>query len=300
MCNAWNHPPGCTCGFGGQGSGSVDRFSSGSQQSAEPMFSWEPPILQAVESYTIPNARCPVCSKLVFYYQSPYGGRVFFDEPGPPWPKHPCTDSKSVPREPTPSHLGNQQRTAAQVFTWQRERWEPFFVSTVREVDPWVCEIRGKHLDSEMRIYINKRLPPAVPLLRIDGNTIAYVRVTGSGISEISLLPCLGRPANRRAFTLRADAQAAYRNWVRGGDHTRDANGRSTKAYIRAVCGTVKWFSEVKGYGFVQLDGHRQDVFLHVSVLRHSGIQTIHKHDRVRGRVRRHPTRPRICSLELL
>ncbi|TPL45350.1 hypothetical protein [Mesorhizobium sp. B2-4-6] len=29
----------------------------------------------------------------MFYYQSPYGGRVFFDHLGWPWPKHPCTDN---------------------------------------------------------------------------------------------------------------------------------------------------------------------------------------------------------------
>ena len=44
-------------------------------------------------SYVNPNARCPVCGADVFFYQSPYGGRVFFNELGPPWPKHPCTDN---------------------------------------------------------------------------------------------------------------------------------------------------------------------------------------------------------------
>jgi hypothetical protein len=41
-----------------------------------------------------PNARCPVCGDPVFYYQNAFGSRVFFDELGPPWPKHPCTDQK--------------------------------------------------------------------------------------------------------------------------------------------------------------------------------------------------------------
>ncbi|MER8484283.1 hypothetical protein [Mesorhizobium sp. M1322] len=46
-----------------------------------------------VVSYVNPNARCPVCGKQVFYYQSPHGGRVFFDNLGWPWPKHGCTDN---------------------------------------------------------------------------------------------------------------------------------------------------------------------------------------------------------------
>jgi hypothetical protein len=33
-----------------------------------------------------------VCGASVYYYQNEHGSRVFFDELGPPWPKHPCTD----------------------------------------------------------------------------------------------------------------------------------------------------------------------------------------------------------------
>lgn len=40
-----------------------------------------------------PNALCPVCGAAVFYYQNSFGSRVFFDDVGWPWPKHPCTDS---------------------------------------------------------------------------------------------------------------------------------------------------------------------------------------------------------------
>ena len=42
-----------------------------------------------------PNARCPVCGALVYFYANEHGSRVYFDELGPPWPKHPCTD---IPR----------------------------------------------------------------------------------------------------------------------------------------------------------------------------------------------------------
>lgn len=41
---------------------------------------------------TYPNAKCPVCSDPVFFFQAYNGGRVFFDPPlGPPWKKHHCT-----------------------------------------------------------------------------------------------------------------------------------------------------------------------------------------------------------------
>lgn len=52
---------------------------------------------EKAESYLDPNARCPVCGAPVFFYRSPYNGRVFFDDVGWPWPKHPCTDKYRGP-----------------------------------------------------------------------------------------------------------------------------------------------------------------------------------------------------------
>lgn len=42
--------------------------------------------------FVVPNAKCPVCGVPVFYYANQFGSRVYFDDLGPPWPKHPCTD----------------------------------------------------------------------------------------------------------------------------------------------------------------------------------------------------------------
>jgi hypothetical protein len=55
-----------------------------------------------------PNARCPECGAAVFFYANQHGSRVFFDDLGPPWPKHPCTDN---PREPAPPRAGPTLRT---------------------------------------------------------------------------------------------------------------------------------------------------------------------------------------------
>lgn len=55
-----------------------------------------PGAFRTVESYVNPNAICPECRKTVFFYQSPYGGRVFFDDLGWPWPKHSCTDNPAA------------------------------------------------------------------------------------------------------------------------------------------------------------------------------------------------------------
>lgn len=47
-------------------------------------------------AFVSPNAECPVCGRFVFFFQNTYGSRVFFDELGPPWPKHPCTDNSAT------------------------------------------------------------------------------------------------------------------------------------------------------------------------------------------------------------
>lgn len=51
-------------------------------------------IYSATARFIKPNARCPVCGKEVYFYQNIHGSRVYFDELGPPWPKHPCTDNE--------------------------------------------------------------------------------------------------------------------------------------------------------------------------------------------------------------
>lgn len=61
-------------------------YRSGSSAAAAKPF-------HTIVSYVNPNAHCPVCGDRVYFYQSPNGGRVFFDDLGWPWPKHPCTDN---------------------------------------------------------------------------------------------------------------------------------------------------------------------------------------------------------------
>ena len=93
-CNGYNHGSNCNCGWGGVFYPELQALY------ASAFEHWG-----KTESYTVPNAKCPVCQANVFFYAAANGGRVFFDELGPPWPKHPCTDKHSYP-VPWPS--GNQ------------------------------------------------------------------------------------------------------------------------------------------------------------------------------------------------
>jgi Uri superfamily endonuclease len=71
-----------------------------------------------IDSYTQYNAKCPVCRNPVYFYQSPDGGRVFFDDLGPPWPKHPCTDN---PLKRVERHF----QVTKQKPRWQVDGWSP-------------------------------------------------------------------------------------------------------------------------------------------------------------------------------
>ncbi|WP_290000733.1 cold-shock protein [Faucicola atlantae] len=47
------------------------------------------------------------------------------------------------------------------------------------------------------------------------------------------------------------------------------------------VSGTVKWFNEAKGFGFIQQDNGGKDVFAHFSQIAGSGFKTLHEGQRV-------------------
>ena len=46
--------------------------------------------------------------------------------------------------------------------------------------------------------------------------------------------------------------------------------------------GAVKWFEAEKGYGFISPDGGGKDVFIHITALRRSGVNTLGPGQRVR------------------
>lgn len=45
--------------------------------------------------------------------------------------------------------------------------------------------------------------------------------------------------------------------------------------------GSVKWFSESRGYGFITPEGANDDVFVHFSAIQDTGFKTLHTGERV-------------------
>lgn len=80
MCNAWNHPRDCTCGWGGDGH--LGRSSHGGPAFSVGRFSWG----YGHENFCRPT-RCKQCGSEVFFLRH-NGGSVWLDALGWPWPKH--------------------------------------------------------------------------------------------------------------------------------------------------------------------------------------------------------------------
>jgi CspA family cold shock protein len=45
--------------------------------------------------------------------------------------------------------------------------------------------------------------------------------------------------------------------------------------------GTVKWFNNQKGFGFIQPDDGGQDVFVHISAVERAGMSTLNEGQKV-------------------
>ncbi len=45
--------------------------------------------------------------------------------------------------------------------------------------------------------------------------------------------------------------------------------------------GVVKWFSRLKGYGFINPDGGGQEIFVHYSAIQGEGYRNLYEGDRV-------------------
>ncbi|OCC05356.1 cold-shock protein [Labrys sp. WJW] len=45
--------------------------------------------------------------------------------------------------------------------------------------------------------------------------------------------------------------------------------------------GTVKWFNEQKGYGFIQPDDGSKDVFVHISAVEQAGFRSLQEGQKV-------------------
>lgn len=64
------------------------------------------------------------------------------------------------------------------------------------------------------------------------------------------------------------------------------------------IRGTVKWFNEDKGYGFIEREDGGEDVFLHYSELGGHGFKTVEEGSKVEFSVERGPKGPKATEVQ--
>ncbi|WP_240230046.1 hypothetical protein [Devosia lacusdianchii] len=112
----YNHYPDCPCGWCvNDGRTRIDRaqLSASYRVHEAKTFLSRNGARSIAGCYVNPNANCPVCGAAVFFYANASGSKVYFDDLGPPWQKHPCTDNPRRTIREHPAFAGGPVRRAA-------------------------------------------------------------------------------------------------------------------------------------------------------------------------------------------
>jgi CspA family cold shock protein len=87
--------------------------------------------------------------------------------------------------------------------------------------------------------------------------------------------------ARRFSLPRRVEASLALRREHTGRESPKEGNGNM-------ATGTVKWFNDAKGFGFITQEGG-EDVFVHFSAIQATGFKSLGEGDRVEFEVTRGP-----------
>jgi hypothetical protein len=131
-------------------------------------------VRQYTARFVNPNATCPVCGERVFYFQNEYGSRVFFDELGWPWPKHPCTDnrSNSFPGKPAFAKLMKEFDAPAEPERYSS--WEYYSIDRLLAPDFFSSDkFREKYGGRPPRLF------EATQVVRMKGRTVIRAQEIG-------------------------------------------------------------------------------------------------------------------------
>ena len=64
--------------------------------------------------------------------------------------------------------------------------------------------------------------------------------------------------------------------------------------------GTVKWFNDAKGFGFITPDGGGEDLFAHFSEVQSSGFKSLQENQRVSFEVKQRPKGKQAANIQAL
>ncbi|MBK7362111.1 MAG: cold-shock protein [Micavibrio sp.] len=63
--------------------------------------------------------------------------------------------------------------------------------------------------------------------------------------------------------------------------------------------GTVKWFNEQKGFGFIQPAGGGEDVFVHISAVEKAGMRTLREGQKISYELQLDPKKGKNSAVNL-
>jgi CspA family cold shock protein len=199
---------------------------------------------------------------------------------------------------------GNEHRSRQRQFGAQPDSWEdyapppsyersarsqPTRAASDRETEArvkWFNPEKGfgfvELTDGSGEAFLHIRQVEAAGHRALESGTTLMVRVgpgqKGAQVNEI----------------VNVDASTAEPEPVRRGPRPPQASsagapaGRPRQGNSRSAGGppdttaTVKWYDEVKGFGFIAVDGESKDLFVHVSVLERAGLSRLEQGQAVR------------------
>ena len=200
--------------------------------------------------------------------------RQFGAQPADPWGDYTPPPSYERPGSPQTSRTSSQRETEARVKWFNPDKGFGFVELT----------------DGSGEAFLHIRQVEAAGHSSLPSGTTLVVQVgpgqRGPQITEI----------------LRVDTSTAEPEPLRGlRPPGRPSPSRQAGSPISSPdrVGTVKWYDEVKGFGFIAVAGEGKDLFVHISVLQRAGLNRLDQGQTVRVAIVEGRKGPEVGAIEL-
>lgn len=130
---------------------------------------------------------------------------MFFDELGPPWPKHACTDHRAGTAG-TPQSFGSERGTRLSAAWWDAG-WRPLLKVESANLTPELVRLEGRHEDEHVVLYVPRLYLQSMldPLTQLKTSPI-QAQISRPGVYRVEVLGPSARPLVLMAFSSMGDA----------------------------------------------------------------------------------------------